>query len=262
MTLNHIGTLASAFALLTAHGLAQAGQISFNEKTCQSGSSASAASATCVTNVSGTRQQATLTAWTAPTSGNFASASIGYYPSYGLGIHARGESIYTSEHAVDNARGTDAFLINFGASNFALNQISIGWLGGDADVSILRYTGTEALSSLASSKVANLDMAAGWDWVGDYSTLSTNGTLNFNTGDDAKTGAWWLVSAYHSAYSTVPVSGVFGDGNDYFKLNGLGGALVAITPPPSNDVPEPGTFALFGIALLGFAATRRKFQAK
>ena len=260
MKLNYIGTLASAFAMMTAHGLAQAGPISFNESTCQAGSIAKPGSATCVTNVAGVKHSATLSAWTAPATENFASASIGYYPSYGLGAHGAGESTYTLEHTVDNVGGTDAFLINFSSSNFALNQISIGWAYNDADVSILRYTGTGA-PSLGNSKVANLGSTPGWDWVGDYSTLTTNGTLEFNTGSNAKTGAWWLVSAYNSAYSSVPVSGSFGDGNDYFKLNGFSGSVLAIAPP-ANDVPEPGTFALFGIALLGFAAARRKFQAR
>ena len=260
MKLNHIGTLASAFAIMTAHGLAQAGPISFNEATCQAGSSATLASATCVTSVAGARHAATLTAWSAPAAGQFGAASIAYYPSFGLGILASGESVNSLQHAVDNVGGTDAFLINFSSANFALNRISIGWAYNDADVSILRYTGTGA-PSLGNSKVANLGSTPGWDWVGDYSTLTTNGTLEFNTGSNAKTGAWWLVSAYNSAYSSVPVSGSFGDGNDYFKLNGFSGSVLAIAPP-ANDVPEPGTFALFGIALLGFAAARRKFQAR
>jgi hypothetical protein len=204
---------ALTFTLAAAHGLAQAGTITFNESTCNYGS-ATAASVTCTTRVAGVNQTATATAWSAPTNGNFASASIGYFGSSGLGVSAAGEPNDGSQHSTDNINGTDAFLINFGSANFALNQISIGWFNGDADVSILRYNGTGAPASLASNKVATLDLAPGWDWVGDYSTLSTNSTLNFNTGSNAKAGAWWLVSAYHSAYSTVPVTGVFGIGPD------------------------------------------------
>jgi hypothetical protein len=259
MKRKHLGSLALTFAMAAASGLAAAGPISFSESTCTSGTVSSTAM-TCGTKVAGVDYKATLSAWSAPTSGNFASASILYYPSSGLGIHANGESLNDSQHAVDNIGGTDAFLINFG-TNFALNQVSIGWLYNDADVSILRYTGTGA-PSLTNSTVASLDNAPGWDWVGDYSTLSTNSTLNFNTGSNAKTAAWWLVSAYNSAYSTVPVSGVFGDGNDYFKLNSFGGEVVAVVTPPPSQVPEPGTFALFGVALVGFAAARRKFNTK
>ncbi|MGJ9420130.1 exosortase-dependent surface protein XDP1 [Massilia sp. CMS3.1] len=259
MTLNHFSSLAFTFAIVAAHGVAQAGAITFNESTCLSGS-ASATAFSCTTKVAGVNHTASASAWSAPTTGNFAGASMVYYPYAGIGVVAKGESTSGSQHATDNNGGTDAFLLNFGSSNFALNQISIGWRDGDADVSILRYTGKQA-PSLGNSTVANLDSAAGWEWVGDYSSLQTNSTLNFNNNGNVKTAAWWLVSAYNSAYSTVPVSGTFGDSNDYFKLNGFGGNLVAVTPPPS-DVPEPGTFALFGIALLGFAAARRKFQAK
>ena len=259
MKMNQTAAFAFLLTIAAAHGMAQAGPITFNESTC-SYASATATSVTCTTRVAGVNHTATATAWSAPTNGNFALASIDYFPGSGLGITASGEPSNGSQHSADNLSGTDAFLMNFGAANFALNQISIGWFSGDADVSILRYTGTGA-PSLASNKVGTLDLAPGWDWVGDYSTLSTNSTLNFNTGSNAKTGAWWLVSAYNSAYTSAPIQNGFGNGNDYFKLNGFGGALVVAAPPPSK-IPEPGSFALFGIALVGFAAARRKWQVK
>lgn len=270
MKLRHFGSFACTLAFITAHSLAQASPISFNASSCVSGSVTTSA-ITCVTKVANVNYSSTTTAWSAPNTGTgkFAAATMGYYTGSGIGIHAAGELTTGSEHAVDNKNGTDAFLINFSASNFALNQISIGWFDGDADVSILRYNGTQA-PTLGNSTVASLDSEAGWDWVGDYSSLSTaasGGVLNFNNTGDVKTGNWWLVSAYNSAYSTVPVSGTFGDGNDYFKLNGFGGQLVTVTPPPlppvpPTKVPEPASFALFGIALVGFAAARRKWQAK
>ena len=259
MAFKQFSSLAFALAVVAAHDVAQAGAITFNQSTCLSGS-VSTLSLSCTTKVEGASHTATFSAWSALANKNFAAASIRYYPYAGLGITARNESIIGSQHAVDNYGGTDAFLINFGSSNFALDQISVGWRAGDADVSILRYTGTQA-PSLGNSSVANLDDTAGWEWVGDYSTLATNNVLNFNNSGDVKTAAWWLVSAYNSAYANAPTSANLNNGNDYFKLNGVGGNLVTVTPP-SSDVPEPGTFALFGIALLGLAAARRKFLAK
>ena len=261
MTLNHFSSLAFTFAIVAAHSVAQAGAITFNESTCWNSSTiANESSLSCTTNVAGVKTTATASAWSAPTTGKFGSASISYYPSAGLGIVAPNDPANSLQHAIDNLAGTDAFLLNFGSPNFALNQISIGWRNVDADLSILRYTGATS-PFLGNSTVANLDNAAGWEWVGDYSMPTTSNTLNFNTGSTAKTASWWLVSAYNSAYSGVPAAGSLSNANDYFKLNGFGGDLVTVTPPPS-DVPEPGTFALFGIALLGFAAARRKFQAK
>ena len=257
--MKNYGALAFTFAVAATLGTAQAGQVSFSEAGCQV-TAYTASSVTCSTTVAGTSQATTMSAWSAGSTSNFSSAAFGYYPSAGAGIGAQGESLASPQHAIDNNGGTDAFLINFGSLNVALNQLSIGWLSGDADVSVLRYTGTQA-PSLGNFTAANLRNAQGWDWVGDYSTLTTNPTLNFNTGSDVKTASWWLVSAYNSAYSANRVGPNLSNGDDYFKLSGFRGDIVTKTPP-ANDVPEPGTFALFGIAILGFAAVRRNLKAK
>ena len=257
MKLNDFRVLAFTFAVAATSGLAHAGQISFNDTNCQATGSASAVA--CSSTVSGVNYSAAVSGWSAPVNnGKFGNAAIVYYPYSGVGITSPGESTASPYHAVDNNNGTEAFLINFGSANFALNQLSIGWLDGDADVSILRYTGTQA-PTLGTSTVAGLKSTAGWEWVGDYATLATNSTLNFNNTGDVKTASWWLVSAYNSAYSGIPATGNLGDGNDYFKLSGFAGTIVTQAPtPPTKAVPEPGTFALFGIAVLGLVAARRK----
>lgn len=257
MKLSNIRVLAFTFAVAATTGLAHAGQISFNDANCQAASASSPI--TCSANASGVNYGAAVTGWSAPGTGKFGSASIVYYPYSGVGITSPGESTASPDHAVDNNGATEAFLINFGLDNFALNQLSIGWLSGDADVSILRYTGTQA-PALGSRTVADLKSAAGWEWVGDYANLTTSSALSFNNTGDIKTASWWLVSAYNSAYSGIATSANLGNGNDYFKLSGFAGTTVAKTPTPTpgTSVPEPGTFALFGIAMLGFAAVRRK----
>ena len=257
--MKNFGALAFTFVVAATLGTAQAGQISINESGCQL-TAYSANSVTCATNVAGTSQATKMSAWSAGSASNFSVASFGYYPSAGAGIAAQGESLASPQHAIDNNGGTDAFLIDFGSLNVALNQLSIGWSGGDADVSVLRYTGTQA-PSLGSFTAANLRNAQGWEWVGDYSALTTNPVLNFNTGANAKTASYWLVSAYNSAYSANPAGLNLSNGDDYFKLSGFRGDVLAKTAP-ANDVPEPGTFALFGIALLGIAAVRRNSKAK
>lgn len=250
---------AFALALTATQALAQAGTISFNEGTCQSGT-VTANGLTCSTTVSNVNYSATLSGWSAQTGSKFVNATTVYYPYSGLGITSPGESTVSPDHAVDNYGPTEAFLINFNSSNFALNQLSIGWMSGDADVSILRYTGTQA-PVLGSRTVTDLT-SAGWDWVGDYSTLSTSSTLNFNNTGTAKTASWWLVSAYDSGYSGKAPTGLLSDNNDYFKLDGFGGSIVTPPPAPTTAVPEPGSFALFSVALVGFAVARRKSKAK
>jgi len=260
MKLNNFSTFAFALALTATQGLAHAGAITFNEATCQSGT-ATATSLTCSTNVAGSSYSATLSGWSAPSASKFGSASMVYYPYSGMGISSVGESTTSPQHATDNNGSTEAFLINFSSASFALNQLSIGWLSGDSDVSILRYTGTAA-PTLGSRTVADLKNAAGWDFVGNYANLSTAAPLNFNTTGSVKTASWWLVSAYNSSYSGLAPSGNLSNNDDYFKLSGFGGSIVTPPPVPGNTVPEPGTFALLGVAVLGFVAARRRSKAK
>lgn len=250
-----LSKVATVIALATTQGLALAGPISFNEAICKSGT-VTVTGLKCSTSVSGVNYSATQSAWSAKTGAKFDKASMVYYTKSGFGVTSPGERNTSPNHALDNSGSTEAVLINFESSNFALDQLSIGWKHGDADVSILRYTGAQA-PVLGSRTVANLTSAAGWDWVGDYSTLGTSKTMNFNNTGTVKTAAWWLVSAYNSGYSGKAASGALTNGNDYFKLSGFGGRLVAPV-----QVPEPGTFALFAIAVAGVAAARRKSKAK
>jgi hypothetical protein len=254
MNTKAVAALAAVLAI-AGHGAAQAGQITFNESTCQPTSAIG-----CSVKVGGVSYTANLSGWSAAPNANFGTASIAYYGGGGLGITSKGETLTSPQHATDNSGSTEAFLINFGTLSLALNQISIGWSSGDADISILRYTGANA-PLLGNSTVANLDAAAGWEWVGDYASLKPSSPLNFNTGNDAKTASWWLVSAYNSGYSGKSSVPGLSNGDDYFKLSGIGG-MVVDKAPPRNDVPEPGSFALFGIAMLGFAIVRAKSKAK
>lgn len=254
MKFNDFRVLAFTFAVAATSGLAHAGQISFNDTNCQATSSSPV---TCSASAAGVNYSATVTGWSASSTTKFSSASIVYYPGSGVGITSSNESTTSPQHAIDNYGATEALLINFGSADFALNQLLIGWAYSDADISILRYTGTQA-PTLGASTVASLKNATGWEWVGDYA--NTGSVLNFNNGSDVKTASWWLVSAYNSAYSGTAASGNLTNNNDYFKLSGFAGTVVPATTPttPGTSVPEPGTFALFGVALLGFVAARRK----
>lgn len=244
-------------ALSAVNTTTYAGQILFKQSNCQGGSGIYAPAA-CASVIGEVTYGAALSAWSAPSTGKFTSASFGYFGASGVGISGVGESHTSPQHAMDNNQGTEAVLINFGSLNVALNYISIGWRSGDSDVSILRYTGSQA-PSLGNHTVANLKNAQGWEWVGDYSSLSPTSALNFNQSGPIKTASWWLVSAYNSSYSGLaPLPGLT-DANDYFKFSGFGGNVVA--PTSAITVPEPGALALLCISLFGLFAARRPNRA-
>lgn len=234
--------------LLAVAGTASAGVV-WQASSCNTPSNALLARE-CIASEAGSSYSVSLTGWSATSTGKFSSANLVRYAD-GFGVVRSGET-RSPQHAIDNNGATDAVLMQF-STDVALNQLASGWIYNDADVSILRYTGALA-PVLGASKVGNLLAVAGWELVGNYSTLRTNAPLSFNA--DGKTASWWLVSAYNSAYAGTPASAVLGNGNDYFKLKSFQ-ADIPVAESGSSEVPEPASWSLLGIAMLGLAASRK-----
>lgn len=218
----------------------------------------------------------------------FASAHLSSQGSSGFGGTSRTEaqSAFASgdttpldpgspNHAFDSvAPGNfDMLLLDFGSASVILSQIGIGWKGADADLMVMRWTGSTAPTRTtgtvggAGGTGGNQNLnstlwssaspgTAGWQLVGTYGNLGTDNTTPFG-GSAVNTGAtqassWWLVSAFNTTLlGSGTACSTCDAGNDSFKFN-----FIQTRAPGS--VPVPGTLALAGLGLLGAAFLRRR----
>lgn len=226
---------------------------------------------------------ATASAWSDTSSSSPRSIETAYLGSYsgGLGVTNRdaasgedGGEGGSPEHSMDNNGRYDAILFDFGTS-IALGSIRLGWTSNDSDISLLAYTSTtQPYAAPGGFTFAQLDdndgAGKGWEVIGNYADLSTS-TRAVNASN--KESRYWLITAYNSTFSSAGCTDFSGSTNsngctngssssnhDYVKIATLGGTHSPGTPPPPPPpgVPEPGSLALVGVAMLGVLAARRR----
>lgn len=207
------------------------------------------------------------------TGGNpqFASAVLGSW-SGGIGVTSAEDGSFGSapNHAFDNdgnstdekpAGDVDAAVFSFNQS-VSLNSLSIGWYSGDADLSVLAYTGNTgnmANPENITGKTFTDLLNSGWEFIGNYMNVYNmpNDTATINPSD--KSSSYWLVSAYTSCANNSCNANDPYFGNDYFKISGLGGNITTSGGGGSSNngsVPEPSSLLLLAGGILGWRLNR------
>ena len=131
------------------------------------------------------------------------------------------------------------------------DSVNIGWSQADSDITVMAYTGA-GVPTLTGKTYDQL-IGLGWTSIGNYSDIGTgvngSGSASVTT---SVYSSYWLIGAYNPLASGG-TEGWAGKA-DNIKLASVTGV---VKPPSDQQVPEPGSMTLFGVALLGLFGLRK-----